>query len=36
MNFVKSYNKGGYITLYDDSEIEVSSTYKEEFVKNFK
>jgi two-component system LytT family response regulator len=36
MNFVKSYNKGGYITLYDDSEVEVSSTYKEEFVKNFK
>jgi two-component system LytT family response regulator len=36
MNFVKSYNKGGYITLCDDSEIEVSSTYKEEFVKNFK
>lgn len=36
MNFVKSYNKGGYITLFDGSEIEVSSTYKEDFLKNFK
>jgi two-component system LytT family response regulator len=36
MNCVKSYNKGGIITLNDDSEIEVSPTYKEEFLKNFK
>ncbi|WP_394758343.1 LytR/AlgR family response regulator transcription factor [Flavobacterium sp.] len=36
VNFVKSYNKGGYIVLYDDAEIEVSATYKEEFLKNFK
>ena len=36
VNCVKSYNKGGIITLNDDTEIEVSSTYKEEFLKNFK
>ncbi|CAM3335813.1 Two component transcriptional regulator, LytTR family [Flavobacterium longum] len=36
LNFVKKYNKGGYLTLEDDSEIEVSPTYKEEFLKNFK
>ena len=36
MNFVKSYNKGGFVTLSDGSEIEISSTYKEEFLKNFK
>jgi len=36
LNFVKSYNKGGYLTLQDDNEIEVSPTYKEEFLKNFK
>lgn len=35
-NYVKSYNKGGIITLNDATEIEVSSTYKEEFLKNFK
>lgn len=38
VNFVKSYHKGtgGYVTLFDNSEIEISSTYKEEFFKNFK
>ena len=36
MTFVKSYNKGGFVTLSDGSEIEISSTYKEEFLKNFK
>lgn len=36
INCVKSYNKGGIITLNDGAEIEVSSTYKEEFLKNFK
>lgn len=36
MNYVKSYNKGGFVTLSDGSEIEISSTYKEEFLKNFK
>lgn len=36
LNFVKKYNKGGYLTLEDESEIEVSPTYKEEFLKNFK
>lgn len=36
LNCVKSYNKGGVITLNDDTEIEVSPTYKEDFLKNFK
>jgi two-component system LytT family response regulator len=36
VNFVKAYNKGGYVTLYDNTEIEVSATYKEAFLKNFK
>ena len=36
INFVKSYNKGGFITLQDEAEIEVSSTYKEEFLSRFK
>ena len=33
---VKSYNKGGFLTLNDQSEIEVSSTYKDDFLRNFK
>lgn len=36
LNFVKLYNKGGYITLEDGAEVEVSPTYKEDFLKNFK
>ena len=36
INCVKSYNKGGIVTLNDGAEIEVSPTYKEEFLKNFK
>ncbi|MFB9077863.1 LytR/AlgR family response regulator transcription factor [Flavobacterium procerum] len=36
VNCVKSYNKGGIVTLNDGAEIEVSPTYKEEFLKNFK
>jgi two-component system, LytTR family, response regulator len=36
LSFVKSYNKGGFLTLTDLSEIEVSPTYKEDFLKNFK
>jgi two-component system LytT family response regulator len=36
LNFVKSYNKGGFISLNDDTEIEVSPTYKEDFLKIFK
>ena len=36
INFVKAYNKGGFITLQDEAEIEVSSTYKEEFLSKFK
>lgn len=36
VNFVKSYNKGGFVTLFDDAEIEVSTTYKDEFLKKFK
>jgi len=37
-NFVKSYHKssGGYIVLEDNTEIEVSPTYKEEFLNIFK
>lgn len=37
-NFVKSYHKnsGGYVTLEDGTEIEISSSYKEEFLKSFK
>jgi len=36
LNFVKLYNKGGYITLQDGAEVEISPTYKEDFLKNFK
>ncbi len=36
LNCVKSYNKGGIITLNDAAEIEVSPTYKEDFLRNFK
>jgi two-component system LytT family response regulator len=36
VNFVKSYNKGGYVILNDQVEIEVSPTYKEQFLKNFR
>jgi two-component system, LytTR family, response regulator len=35
INFVKSYSKsaGGFVTLIDGSEMEVSTTYKEQLVK---
>lgn len=36
VNFVRSYNKGGFVTLFDNSEVEISSTYKDEFLKKFK
>ncbi|HBI01638.1 MAG TPA: LytTR family DNA-binding domain-containing protein [Flavobacterium sp.] len=38
LNFVKSYHKslGGYVTLFDDTEIEISVNYKEEFLRRFK
>lgn len=36
LTFVKSYNKGGYLTLQDDNEVEVSATYKDEFLRNFR
>lgn len=36
LNFVKLYNKGGYITLEDGAEVEISPTYKEDFLRNFK
>ncbi|UAY52183.1 LytR/AlgR family response regulator transcription factor [Ferruginibacter albus] len=34
-NFIKSYSKsaGGYVTLHDGTEIEVSTTYKEHLLK---
>lgn len=34
-NFVKSYHKNGEIMLQDDTEIEVSNSYKENFLKLF-
>ncbi|MES2487426.1 MAG: LytTR family DNA-binding domain-containing protein [Bacteroidota bacterium] len=36
LRFIKLYNKGGYITLEDGAEVEISPTYKEDFLKNFK
>ncbi|MFN3639901.1 MAG: LytR/AlgR family response regulator transcription factor [Flavobacterium sp.] len=38
LNFVKSYHKslGGYVTLFDETEIEISVNYKEEFLRRFK
>ena len=38
LNFVKSYHKGtgGYVTMIDESEVEISPSYKEEFLKVFK
>ena len=36
VNFVKAYNKGGFLTLHDAAEIEVSPTYKEDFLQKFK
>lgn len=32
---VKSYNKGGYITLQNEDEVELSSTYKDKFLQHF-
>ena len=36
LNCVKAYNKGGSIALLDATEIELSTTYKDDFLKNFK
>ncbi len=38
VNYVKSYHKGtgGYVTMIDESEVEISPSYKEEFLKVFK
>ncbi|MCW4470486.1 LytTR family DNA-binding domain-containing protein [Flavobacterium sp. MFBS3-15] len=36
LDFIKKYNKGGYITLEDGAEVEISPTYKEDFLRNFK
>ena len=38
INAVKSYHKGtgGYVTMTDNSEVEISPGYKEEFLKAFK
>lgn len=36
LRFIKAYNKGGYVTMEDGFEVEVSPTYKEEFMRNFK
>jgi two-component system LytT family response regulator len=35
LNCVKSYNKGGIVTLIDNSEIELSATYKTAFLNAF-
>ncbi len=35
-NFVKSYHKNGEIILKDGTEIEISSTYREQFLELFK
>ncbi|MES2763004.1 MAG: LytTR family DNA-binding domain-containing protein [Bacteroidota bacterium] len=35
INYVKSYNKGGVVTLSDNSEIEISATYKAAFLNEF-
>ena len=35
-SFVKNYNKGGFVTLFDNSEIEISTTYKDDFLKKFR
>lgn len=38
LNFVKSYHKslGGYVTLFDETEIEISVNYKDKFLEKFK
>jgi two-component system LytT family response regulator len=36
INFIKSYNKGGTVMLIDGSELEISSTYKDDFLRKFK
>lgn len=36
MHCVKAYNKGGYITMSDGSEIELSATYKDAFLLQFR
>lgn len=35
LNYIKSYNKGGFVTLIDHSEIELSVTYKTNFLNAF-
>lgn len=35
IHFVKSYHKSGTATLMDDTEIEVSTSFKDQFLKNF-
>ncbi len=38
IHFVKSYHKGtgGYVTLHDGTEVEVSAAYKEQFLEMFR
>jgi two-component system LytT family response regulator len=38
INFVKSYHKGngGYVTLTNDAEVEISAGYKDDFLSRFK
>ncbi len=35
INYIKSYNKGGVVILLDNSEIELSATYKQNFLDVF-
>lgn len=35
IHFVKSYHKSGTASLMDDTEIEVSASFKDQFLKNF-
>lgn len=38
VNYIKAYHKnsGGYVVLFDDTEIEISASYKEDFLRLFK
>lgn len=35
-DFVRAYNKGGFIEMHNGDEVELSSSYKEDFLKLFK
>ena len=35
ISYVKAYNKGGFVTMNDNSDVEVSATYKTDFLNEF-